>query len=151
MAQHEKSIDTLETLIETCRDGQNGFREAAENVKDPQLKTFFLEQSQQRARFVGELEGELQRLDPDYKRDEKGSISGRMHRTWMDLKEKLGAGDEGILSSAEAGEDSAKETYEKALQEPLPAHIKGIVRQQAQSILAVHDRVRTLRDQHKAA
>lgn len=151
MAQHETTIDTLETLITTCRDGENGFREGAENLKDPQLKSFFLEQSQQRARFAAELENELQRLAPDRTPSEKGSVAGQMHRGWMDLKEKLGAGDEGILSSAEAGEDRAKEAYEKALREPLAENIKAMVRTQAENVIRVHDRVRQLRDQRKAA
>src|SRR5690349_4650534 len=38
---NDKAVGTLNDLIETLRDGQNGFKEAAENAKDANLKTFF--------------------------------------------------------------------------------------------------------------
>lgn len=146
----DEVIDVVEKLIETCRDGQNGFRDAAEHTKDPQLRAFFNEQSLERARFAGELEDtaiHLGKRDPD----RKGTVAGAMHRAWFDLKANLGAGDDSILSSAEAGEDSAKKTYEEALNKNLPEDLKGIIRQQAQSIFATHDKVKMLRDQRKAA
>ena len=34
-------ITTLNELIETSRDGEEGFRACAENVKNPTLKAFF--------------------------------------------------------------------------------------------------------------
>jgi hypothetical protein len=48
MNNEQNSIDNL---IETLRDGQEGFKQAAEGVKDPQLKSLFEEYSRQRARF----------------------------------------------------------------------------------------------------
>lgn len=148
--KNDKVISVLDELIETCRDGQNGFREAAEHVKSPELRTFFNEQSTERARFAGELEAEVQRLgerDPN----RTGSVAGALHRAWLDLKSNLGAGDQGILNSAEQGEDSAKKAYEKALAEPLPQNLLSIIRRQAQSIFAAHDRVKMVRDRLKAA
>jgi uncharacterized protein (TIGR02284 family) len=147
---NERVVGILDELIETCRDGQNGFREAAQHVKSPELRVFFNEQSTERARFAGELEAEVQRLgerDPN----RKGSVAGALHRAWLDLKANLGGGDQGILNSAEQGEDSAKKAYEKALAEPLPQNLLVIIQRQAQSILAAHDRVRMLRDRQKAA
>ena len=143
-------IDTLEKLIETCRDGQNGFRDSAEHVKDPELKAFFNELSLERSRFAGDLENEVIRLGKSDV-DRKGSATAGLHRTWIDLKASLGAGDESILSSAETGEDNAKKNYEKALEQPLPEDVKGIIRQQAQSIFAAHDKVKLMRDRRKAA
>jgi uncharacterized protein (TIGR02284 family) len=143
-------IDTLEKLIETCRDGQNGFRDSAEHVKNPELKAFFNELSLERARFAGDLENEAVRLG---KRDvdRKGSTTAAMHRTWIDLKASLGGGDESILSSAETGEDNAKKNYREAIEKPLPADLLGLIRQQAQSIFAAHDKVKLMRDRSKAA
>ena len=45
-------ISVLETLIETCRDGEKGYKDAAEHVKRPDLKAFFAEQSVERGRFA---------------------------------------------------------------------------------------------------
>ena len=56
--------------MERCKDGQKGYQEAASNVKRPDLKTFFNEQSLERSRFAGELQAEMIRLG---KADEKAS------------------------------------------------------------------------------
>ena len=143
-------ISILEDLIETCRDGQNGYRDAAEHIKNSGIRTWFNEQSIQRSQFAGELEGFVQRLgkpDPD----RTGSISGALHRHWFDLKEKITGSDEGVLSEVERGEDSAKHTYEEALKKNLPADVRAVVERQAQSVFAAHDRARNLRDQLKNA
>lgn len=150
MADNDKVIDVLEKLIETCKDGQNGFRDAAEHAKDSSIKKLFSELSLERAQFAGELQTELHRLG---KRDveQSGSVSAALHRTWIDLKANLGGGDSSILSSAEAGEDNAKKNYQEAEEADLPGDIRTIVTRQAQSVFAAHDRVRALRDQSKAA
>ena len=109
------------------------------------LKAFFMEQSAERGRFARELETELARLGKTGKK-ESGSVAGAMHRAWIDTKANLGGGDHTILESVEQGEDSAKETYEKALNASLPPGVQMIVRRQAESIRGAHDKVKSMRD-----
>jgi uncharacterized protein (TIGR02284 family) len=145
-----KAIDTLEHLIERCRDGHNGFREAAEKIKQQDLKTWFNEVSLERGRFAEELQNELVRLGkPDDR--VKGTTGGAMHRAWLDTKAALGGGDRMVLDWLEDGEDIAKDAYQKALTDDLPENIAIIVRRQAASVQQVHDRVKMLRDAAKAA
>lgn len=147
-----KTVDILQELIETCRDGENGFRESAEKLSDSQIKNFFIEQSGERARFARELEEQARQLGGDVKERDEGSMAAAAHRGWINLKASLGGGDGAILGAAETGEDSAKETYEKALNNPdLPANLQSIVRRQFESIRSAHDRVKMWRDQKKAA
>jgi uncharacterized protein (TIGR02284 family) len=144
------AISVVENLIETNRDGQKGYKEAAEQVKRPDLKTYFNEQSMERGRFAMELQAELAKLGkPDKK--VSGSAGGAMHRAWIDTKVALGGGDKTILESIEAGEDKAKDTYNKALSGNLPETVKAMVHRQAASVQQAHDKVRDLRDQAKAA
>jgi uncharacterized protein (TIGR02284 family) len=144
------AISVVENLIETNRDGQKGYKEAAEQVKRPDLKTYFNEQSMERGRFAMELQAELAKLGkPDKK--VSGSAGGAMHRAWIDTKVALGGGDKTILESVEAGEDNAKDTYNKALTGNLPESVKAMVQRQAASVQRAHDKVRDLRDQAKAA
>lgn len=144
------AISVVETLIETCRDGQKGYQDAAQHAKRADLKTYFNEQSMERRRFAQELQTELSSLGkPDKK--VSGSVSGAMHRAWIDTKANLGGGDKTILESVEAGEDRAKDTYHQALSTALPATVAEIVRRQAQSIQRAHDKARMLRDEAKAA
>jgi uncharacterized protein (TIGR02284 family) len=143
-------VSVLEKLIEVCKDGQKGYLEAATHVKRSDLKTFFNEQSLERARFAGELEAELIRLGkPDKK--VSGSVVGALHRAWVDTKVGLGGGDKTILDWLEHGEDTAKDAYQKAVTEDLPENIAQIVRRQAASVLAAHDKVKNLRDAAEAA
>ncbi len=141
---------TLQELIETCRDGQNGFRDAAEHTKDTEIRSFFMEQSLERARFAGELE-DLIREFGESNPDRTGSVAGALHRKWFDTKVALGGGDHTILESAEQGEDSAKKAYEKALNASLPVNVLEVVRRQAESVRAAHDQVKLLRDRLKKA
>ena len=144
------AISVVENLIETCKDGQKGYQDAAEHVKRTDLKSYFMEQSAERGRFAQELQAELARLGkPD--KEVSGSTGGAMHRAWIDVKANLGAGDTTILESVESGEDNAKDTYQKALSGTLPASLTEIVRRQAASVQRAHDKVRMLRDTAKAA
>jgi uncharacterized protein (TIGR02284 family) len=144
------ALSVIENLIEICKNGQKGYQDAASHVKRSDLKTYFNEQSLERARFAGELEAELIRLGkPDKK--VSGSVGGALRRAWIDTKVSLGGGDKTILESVEAGEDTAKETYEKAVTGDLPENIAQIVRRQAASVERAHDKVKSLRDAAKAA
>ncbi len=144
------ALSVLEELIQTCKDGQKGYQEAASKVKRSDLKTFFNEQSLERSRFAGELEAELIRLGkPDKK--VSGSVVGTLHRAWIDTKVGLGGGDRTVLDWLENGEDRAKDAYHKAVTGDLPEDMAQIVRGQAASVQAAHDKVKSLRDMAKAA
>ena len=143
-------VSVLENLIETCKDGEKGYKDAAEHVKRSDLKGYFNEQSMERGRFATELQSQLARVGkPDKK--VSGSASAAIHRAWIDTKVALGGGDHTILESVEKGEDNAKETYQKALSGALPAGVDEIVRRQAASVQRAHDKVKMLRDTAKAA
>jgi uncharacterized protein (TIGR02284 family) len=146
----KNALSVVEELIETCKDGQKGYQDAASHVKRSDLKTYFNQQSLERASFAGELEAILIQLGkPDKK--VSGSVAASLNRAWIDTKVSLGAGDHSILESIEAGEDNAKDAYQKALTKDLPENIAQIVRRQAASVQRVHDKVRSLRDTTAAA
>src|SRR5262245_24804235 len=142
-----KSIaNTLNDLIETCRDGQNGFKEAAENVKNPDLKSFFNQVSSERAQLISELEVEVRRLG--IQPEKSGSAAGALHRAWMDIKGSLtGKDDHAILRECERGEESAVNAYKDAIKsQNLPPNLLSIVQNQFQLVQRTHDRVKQMRD-----
>ncbi len=143
-------VSVLENLIETCKDGQKGYQDAAQHVKRPDLRSYFNEQSMERGRFAQELQTELAKAGkPDKK--VSGSASAAMHRAWIDTKVALSGGDKSILESIEKGEDDARDTYQKTLSGSLSPNLAEIVRRQATSVQRAHDKVRTLRDSAQAA
>ncbi|NUR53229.1 MAG: PA2169 family four-helix-bundle protein [Acidobacteria bacterium] len=142
-----KAISTLNDLIETCRDGENGFRTAAEGVKDAHVKALFQRFARQRTELVKELQEEVRKLGGNP--EQRGSVSGSLHRGWMNIKSLVtGRDDAAIIAEAERGEDVAKATYAKALQENLPAGVRTLIQTQAEIIRLAHDEVRTLEKAH---
>lgn len=141
------TISILDDLIETLKDGQQGFREAAEDVQSHELKMLFGEYSLQRSQFAGELQSLAHSLG-EKEPETRGSVSGALHRGWINLKSALSSKDEhAILTECERGEDSAVAEYTKALaEEGLPGHVAEILQMQYKAVKAAHDRVRDLRD-----
>jgi uncharacterized protein (TIGR02284 family) len=146
MAQQKEAISTINNLIETLKDGEKGFKEAAESVKDPQLKSLFQEYSQQRHRFADELQSQAKSLG-EFKPENSSSTAGAMHRAWINLKSAVTSGDDkAILSECERGEDSAVHEYEEAMNDGLTGQVREVVARQFSEIKNAHDRVRNLRD-----
>ena len=149
MAQQKEIISTINSLIETLKDGQKGFQEAAEGVKDPNLKSLFSGYSQQRARFASELQSQARNLG-ESEPEKTSSAAGAMHRAWIDIKSAITSGDDAaILAECERGEDSAVNEYKKAMEDDLNSLLREIVSRQYSEVKSSHDRIKTLRDTAK--
>lgn len=143
MATTDDVISTLNNLIETCKDGQNGFETAAGGVTNGELKTLFHTYAQQRSQFAGELQDEVRRLGGDPEKE--GSVAASLHRGWINMKSVVTGQDESsILSECERGEDAAVSNYSAALDTDLPAHIRAVVERQLTQVKDAHERVRSL-------
>lgn len=141
--ENDDVISTLNGLIETCKDGQNGFRTAAEGVKNRELTTLFNTYSQQRARFAADLQNKVRKLGGDP--ENTGSTAAAMHRGWINIKSAVTGEDEGaVIAECERGEDSAVKSYEDALNQDLPADVAATVRDQFTQVKEAHDRIRSL-------
>lgn len=138
-------IETLNTLIETCRDAERGFRAAADAVTDPALKRLFTAYAQQHAEFAQELEAEVQRLGGTPQR--RGSVAGALHRALMNVRAAISGRDErAVIAEAERGEDAAMSTYREALQiASLPADVRAAIARQAARVEEAHDRLGDLK------
>ena len=132
---------TLNDLIQSCKDGEQGFREAADGVKNTELRTIFLEFAQQRSRFAADLQSEVAKLGGAP--ETSGSVGGALHRGWVNLKSAVSGHDDGaIIAEAERGEDVAVESYRKALKKDLPRDIRDLVERQSQQVQQAHNRIR---------
>jgi uncharacterized protein (TIGR02284 family) len=151
MAQQKETISTINSLIETLKDGQEGFRQAAEAVQDPELKSLFNEYSLQRSRFAGELQSEAISLG-ESKPEDSSSTAGALHRTWINLKSAITSKDDhAILAECERGEDSAVKEYRDAMEkQELAAPVREIVSRQFTEVKSAHDRIKQLRDASKS-
>ena len=146
----KKENTVLNNLIETLKDGQEGFNQAAEGVSDPKLKSLFRDYSEQRSRFAAALQSEA-RSHGETKPETSSSATGALHRGWINLKSAITGGDEhAILAECERGEDSAVEEYKKALDDGLSPSAQELISRQFAEIKSTHDRIRSLRDASKS-
>lgn len=146
MTETHSIAKTLNHLIEIAKDGQEGFRDASENVENPELKQLFSRYSLQRSSFAGELQALVISLGEE--EEKEGGLLAAAHRGWMDIKGKLTKGDDhAILAECERGEDHAKAAYADVLEdEDLPANIRQVVAAQYAEVKLAHDDVRDRRD-----
>lgn len=138
--------DVVKNIVEVLHDGQQGFADLSEHLKDAQTKAFFVKESQTRAEYARELESVAV-----LSKDIGGTASGAVHRFWGDLKGKMGGGDHTLLETAEQGEDVAKKAYQEALSSgSVGATVRQILEKQQIHIKQSHDQVKAFRDRKAA-
>ena len=139
--------EVLNQLIETCKDGERGFRHAASHVRDAALKALFTEIASQRERFAAELLPHAQRLGGATESD--GSTTAALHRSWMSIKDALSGHDvRAIVREAERGEDAALATYEDALEGMLPPPARDLIEFQYSEMRQAHARIHGFSTHH---
>ena len=147
--RHQETIDILNDLIETSKDGEYGFRTSAEQVKTPSLRSLLERRATECAQAAGELQQVVLRLGG--KAEDSGSAAGAMHRGWVAVKSTLSTyDDKAVLEEVERGEDVALESYRDALQEDLPPEVRSLVERQFEGVKRNHAQMRALRDQTTA-
>jgi uncharacterized protein (TIGR02284 family) len=115
--------DTLNRLIETCRDGARGFRLAADHVASPGLKKLFDDASRQRETFAEELVPFAAQLGGVA---HTGTPAGTLHRAWMMVKDATTRYDEdAILAEAVRGEAAGNPCERSA--GVLPPTARGLI------------------------
>jgi uncharacterized protein (TIGR02284 family) len=150
MATTENAKGLINDLIEINNDRVAGFEKAIADIQDENidLKELFqgyAEQSRKNGQELAAIVGSADEVETG------NSVSGTLHRAWIDVKSIFGGSDRaGILSEAERGEDAIKKAYQDALSGgELPADAYATVSDQASEISAAHDQIKALRDTAK--
>lgn len=150
MATTVNSTGVLNDLIEINNDRVAGFEKAIADIKDENidLKELFqgyAEQSRKNGQELAALVGNVDEVETG------NSVSGTLHRAWIDVKSIFGGSDRAsILSEAERGEDAIKKAYQDALSSgELSADAYSTVSSQAAEIKSAHDQIKALRDTAK--
>lgn len=147
---NDEIVSTLNGLIEISRDGADGFETCAADIDDEALKLYFRNRAESCRRAVRELNAEVRRHGGNP--DTSGTITGSMHRAWVNLKAAVTSRDNRVvLEECERGEAAAVVAYENALREELPGELRALLEQQCDGAKRNHDRVRQLRDSARHA
>lgn len=149
IASNEKIVSTVNELIVTCRDAEEGFRTAAQAVQSSALKSLFSACARQRTLLLSELQSEVRRLGGDP--DESGTIVGALHRGWLTLKQALtGQDEQAVVQEAERGDEVALQSYEMALKENLPHTVRAILERQYFQLKQARERISAIRKEPSA-
>ena len=136
--------EVLHHLVETCRNGERGFRAAADYMQDPSLKAMFLELAGQRRQFAADLVPHLNRLGGAP--DSEGTAAGAVHRGWMNVKAHVpGHDDQTIVVEAARGEHAALGAYDSALHGMLPPTVTSLIEVQRGDIEGSLKRIQALK------
>jgi uncharacterized protein (TIGR02284 family) len=139
----------INALIEINNDRYEGYKTAAEETKDSDLRALFTRFSEQSKGFANDLK---RYVPADEAKTDETTNSGKLFRVWMDIKAAVTGKDrKAILASCEFGEDAAKKTYDEVLdnREDLPMGAMAIIQGQRAEIQKGHDTVKAMRDSEK--
>ncbi|WP_048919647.1 ferritin-like domain-containing protein [Rufibacter radiotolerans] len=143
--ENKKVVEVLKELNEFVHDGLEGYERAAQESKDQLRQDIYRKFSQQRLAFANELNMIIQRHGGSPERDT--TTKGKLYRQWMDFKAALtGRDEEAILGSSIYGEEWAQKAYRDALDQELPAEVRGVLLRQREASTDVLQRLHQLRE-----
>jgi uncharacterized protein (TIGR02284 family) len=151
MESQQQSSSAVKELFVINNDRSEGYKTAANETKDADLKSLFNEFSSQSQGFATALRPFVGQTTDQPKNDET-KPSGKIYRAWMDIKAAVTGKDrKAILSSCEYGEDVAKEHYENVLKNPqnIAPEALELIRKQSVELRKSHDTIKSLRDSTK--
>jgi uncharacterized protein (TIGR02284 family) len=144
MNNHEV-ISVVNNLIETCRRGQNGFRNAAESIQNSEFRRLFNIFSQQRAQFITELQSEVHRLGGEAGKSDEARTATDKTIPFRSAATKVGGiRDEATVIAECQQEETAVNDYQDALKADLPLDVQYVVKRQYMDIKDAFDRIRIL-------
>lgn len=138
------AIDTLNDLLEICRDGEYGFRECAEHTQALEIKTVLNQHASECHLAATELQTMLKHMGGEPK--EGGTAGAALHRGWVSVKGTLsGYSDYDMLDECERAEDAALAQYCKARKQSLPPSVMALVEKQSEGVQRNHDQIKAMR------
>ncbi|MBL8773587.1 MAG: PA2169 family four-helix-bundle protein [Phenylobacterium sp.] len=144
--EREHAVKVLNSLIETTLDSANGYREAAENASEGQLRTMFAERAARRMELTRQLQQEVRSFGGEPEDDQ--SLLGKAHNKFVDLKNAIlgGRDDTAVIDEVERGEDFIKGKFEAALDDgDLPMEARQVVTRACEQIRLEHDEVSAMK------
>ncbi|MBL0744360.1 ferritin-like domain-containing protein [Chryseolinea lacunae] len=150
MEKNEKTIEVLNDLIRINNDRIEGYKKASSNteIAEADLKTLFHRMAEESRDYVEELSAQVVDLGGQPASDT--TTSGKIYRTWMDVKATFSGNDAvSMLRACEFGEDAAQRAYSDAMDSgsEVDPTVLGLIARQKALLKGSHDLVKTYRDQ----
>lgn len=138
-------IETINTLISVCKDGENFYQDAINSIEDVNLKNIFTENLNTRKRIVDELSAEI-RLNGK-EPSSSGTVFGNLRQVYAKLKKELSTKNDTvvIVEQLEEAEDRALEKFRTAVRDISEPIIESKVASALVSIQETHEKMRSLK------
>lgn len=144
MPAEDDTIDALNDLIETCKDGEYGFRLSAMYLGSRELANIFVGRAEHCRLAALELRSVVEELGGTAERG--GTTAGALLRGWVALRGALaGFSDDQILEATQRAEDAALLRYRAALQCQLTPTARALVQNHLAGVQHNDDLLRALR------
>ena len=139
-------IAILEGLIQTCKRGQDVFRNAGESIQNSEFRRLFNIFSQQRAQFITEQNAEVHRLGGDAGVEASGptALPGNTPPFRSSAAKSSIRDEASIIAECQREEEAAVNDYQEALKADLPLDVQYVVKRQYMDIKDAYDRIRIL-------
>lgn len=145
----DETLETLKDLMQTCQDGEYGFRSSADSAQADDLRALLKRRAEACKAQAAELAAHVIRLGGEP--DSGTTASSALHRSWVAVQSVLPSyTDLALLQECERVEDEALERYADALNKPLEAAAKEVIDSQRLSTQRSHDEIRAMRDHLQA-
>ena len=150
MEKDGKRIETLNELIEVCKDARIGFWQAASEVENKSYMELLRKQAFQRNAFAFNLQETALKLG--MKPATQGSFFGKLHRAWMGLRHHLNPhSDKVVLLECKRGEEHALNVYNEVFENNLLPEIQPILEKQFVSMIEMRDGLGSMTAENKPA
>jgi len=141
---------SIKPLILANNDRFEGYKTAAEQITEGDLKTVFTRLSEQSKNFAEELKNFAEKAGSPEK--DETTFGGKVNKVWLEIKSALTGNDRKvILNSCERGEDSILSSYDDVINDTdgVSAESMQVIKKQRTELQKAHDEIKMLRDSTK--
>lgn len=134
--------EVLNSLLTAAQDSRKGYQTASEALEEGRFAALLQEFAYQREQMAAELANLILRYGGTPK--ENGTLTGAIHRVWINVKAAITKGDDAILAEAELSEEATLGAYQEAMKEALPDDVREVVRNQMSMVRLAHERLQAM-------
>jgi uncharacterized protein (TIGR02284 family) len=130
----EQKVHALNNLIQICKAGEFGFRQAADELVVKEYRTLALSTAFKRHEFSTALENQVTKLG--LTPPEHSTVQAGIHRFWMNVRHAMNKrNDVVVLDECRRGEESALKTYQDVFESKVLPEMEEMLRAQFMNII----------------
>jgi uncharacterized protein (TIGR02284 family) len=147
MKKESEDLKMLNELIGVCRDANQGFSQAASEVKNPLFRRLFREKAMERFHFLYNLCDSAAKsgLQPS----KEGTFAGKLHRSWFNFRHLLNPREDSVvLKECKRGEEHGLSVYQDVFEKNLLPKMRPELEEQFVKMIEMRDFLRNTEANH---